>query len=269
MKIAILCIDIGKYICFWKDLYESTEKYFLPGVTKEYFVFSDQKEIQYANEKKVHIINQKNLGWPYNTLMRYQMFLSIEEQLEKFDYIFFFNANLLILEKIGREILPSEREQLVFVKRMPSFIRKEPNPYESNPKSTAYVNQKESALYVRGGLNGGETEAYLKMCHILKDNIDKDLQNNIIAIWHDESHITRYAIDHPEAKILPPSYLYPEEYVMPYNKHILVRKKNKNRIRFGLDNKWDNMKSHIILQIRNLLYKILIGMKVIPFDYDS
>ena len=32
---------------------------------------------------------KKNLGWPGNTLFRFDMFLSIEKEIIKFDYLFF------------------------------------------------------------------------------------------------------------------------------------------------------------------------------------
>lgn len=42
------------------------------------------------------------------------MFWSITEQLKKFEYIFFFNANSLFIEKIAsEEFLPNNTQELV------------------------------------------------------------------------------------------------------------------------------------------------------------
>lgn len=51
----------------------------------------------------VHIIPHKYMGWPYDTLMRFEVFSSIEKELVGFDYIFFFNANMVINEVINEE----------------------------------------------------------------------------------------------------------------------------------------------------------------------
>jgi len=76
MKIGILYICTGKYDIFWKDFYLSSEKYLLKNHEKHYFVFTDSKTIfDAANNKNIHVIYQKNLGWPNNALMRYHIFL--------------------------------------------------------------------------------------------------------------------------------------------------------------------------------------------------
>lgn len=268
MKIAILGIYIGEYWRFWQAFYLSSEKRLIPDIKKDYYIFSDKQDLLYAENENVHVIFQKNMGWPDNTLMRYQLFLSIEKELEKYDYIFFCNANLYISKLIGREILPSDDEKLFFVKRVPSFLCHEEQPYEKNILSTAYVAPGESELYVRGGFNGGQASHFIEMCHVLNDNILKDKREGIIALWHDESHITRYAIDHPESKILSPAYLYPEGYVMPYDKKILVRKKNNEEVRFGTKSPMRNIKRKIKLCMRNMVYWLLIHLHIIPYLHD-
>ena len=88
-NIAILYICTGKYDIFWEDFYKTSEKYFLNNSEKHYFVFTDAQSIYDENCDRVHKIYQKTLGWPYNTLMRFNMFKGIEEKLKEFDYIFF------------------------------------------------------------------------------------------------------------------------------------------------------------------------------------
>lgn len=63
-----------------------------------------------------------------------------------------------------------------------------------------------------GGLNGGTAAAYLALCRELKKRTDEDLQNNVIARFHDESQLNRLVAEMPgKFRILPPDYCTPEE----------------------------------------------------------
>ncbi|MCX7772821.1 MAG: glycosyl transferase family 6 [Clostridia bacterium] len=226
MKIAILYICVGRYTIFWDEFYRSAEKYFLPEEEKNYFVFTDGEIILAQEDNKVIKVFQEDLGWPFNTLFRFKMFKKVEEQLINYDYIFFFNANMLFLDKVGHEILPME-EGLV-VTEHPGFYNKKRSDYtyETNPMSLAYIPEAEGQVYVCGGLNGGKAKDYLELINCLEENIQKDYENNIIAVWHDESHINHYILSH-KYKLLSPSYAYPEGWKLGIKKIILIRDKNK------------------------------------------
>lgn len=219
-KIAILYICTGKYDIFWEGFYKSSEQYFLQGHTKEYFVFTD-KEISYVN-KRVHTIYQEKLGWPYDTLMRFKMFHSIKERLSSFDYIFFINANMRFLKPVNAEVLPNEEEGLLVVKH-PGFFNKkrEEFTYDINPKSLAFIPPDKGKYYFMGGFNGGKAKDYLQLIENLHTNINQDLENGIIAVWHDESHLNKYMLDR-NAKILNPEYGYPEGWNLPFEKKIII-----------------------------------------------
>ena len=45
----------------------------------------------------------------------------------------------------------------------------------------------------------------------LDRNVSIDLEKDIIAIWHDESHMNRYFVDN-KPKTLKPNYAYPENW---------------------------------------------------------
>jgi hypothetical protein len=77
-----------------------------------------------------------------------------------------------------------------------------------------------------GGFNGGRSFYYRELIKTLKENIDIDLQNGIIAIWHDESHLNRYMLD-KSPKILTPSYGYPDGSEFQFEKKIIILDKNK------------------------------------------
>jgi hypothetical protein len=210
-KIAILYICTGKYVIFWKEFFESCERYFLTNSKKYYFVFTDASHLdREENCSRIHKIYQQSLGWPDNTLKRFHLFLTQEKELQECDYIFFMNANVLFIENITeKEFLP--QKDLLFVRQAGSYYRiNRKFAYDRNKKSTAYISRGDGNYYVTGAVNGGKTMAFLSLCHALKNNIDIDLSNNITALWHDESHINKYILNRDDYDILDPVYCYPE-----------------------------------------------------------
>ena len=225
-KIAILYICTGKYSVFWDGFYTSTQANLFKNCHIEYFVFTDQKIKKL--DKNVHLIYQEKMGWPNDTLLRYHLFSKIKTSLEKFDYIFFMNANLIVEKEITEDLLPL-KEQLLGVIH-PGFFDKEPHhfTYERNPLSTAYISHNEGQYYFMGGFNGGKASAFLKLIEVLTRNIQNDLDRNIIAIWHDESHINRYFINNRDLlKVVGPEFGYPEGWSIPFDRKITILDKTK------------------------------------------
>lgn len=211
-RVAVLYICTGNYYIFWKSFYESAERNFLPNLEKTYFVFTDHNELPYSGSSNVEVIYQKRLGWPDDTLMRFHMFLSIESQLTKFDYVFFCNANLLVISPVGEEILPNSDEGGLCSLLHPGFFEEKDNKkytYDRNPESLAYVPYGEGEQYYAGGFNGGMSQPYLKLIRCLAENIQMDKNNNVTALWHDESHLNKYFLN-KKIKALSPVYGWPE-----------------------------------------------------------
>ena len=226
MKVAILYICTGKYNQFFKGFYESCEKYFLKGIASvEYFVFTDDMNLSAA--KKVHLIKRKCQGFPLDSLFRFDMFLQVEKELIQFDYVYFFNANMLFVAPVGEEFLPKEKGLAAVIHpgyfNKPSFLY----PYERNKKSTAYIPPTLSNYkYYMGSLNGGRTKDYLKLIHECSLKTHDDYDRGIIAMVHDESHLNRYLSVH-ECMGLAPAYAYPEGWKLPFAPIILIRDKVK------------------------------------------
>ncbi len=263
MTIGILYICTGKYKIFWKGFYESCEKNLVTEAEKHYFVFTDSPDIEYGKDNpRIHRIYQENIGWPGNTLMRFHMFLreiggtpQEVNTIEKMDYLFFFNANLLILEKISTiDILPSGQERLVSTLHPGYFDKpRKKLPYEKNPNSTAYIPRNEDVKYFAGGLMGGYTKDFIQAMQVIKTAIDKDSEKNIIAVWHDESHWNKFLLSRDDVKILHPGYLYPGNAEIPFPKIIL----NQDKKNFGGHDFLRGNKSHVILDKLPFIKKII------------
>lgn len=217
-RIALLYIGIGEYVHFWEEFYKSMQKNFLRESKKEFFVFTDADQLYGEGEDKcIHRIHQKDLGWPGNTLFRFRMFMTQKEELEKFDYIFFMNANIVCRKEVTEEMFLPIKEQLLVVQH-PGYWNKSSLefPYDRNRRSSAYIPYGKGQVYVCGGINGGKREAYLKLIEELDKRIEMDYNNNIIAKWHDESHINKYIIENTDYRLLSPSYGFPEGWDGPY-----------------------------------------------------
>lgn len=213
MTVAILYICTGKYKQFFDGFYKSCEKFLLPRSSKTYFVWTDDSHLA-DGLANVHIYPKKCEGFPADSLFRFEMFLQAEEELKRYDYIYFFNSNAEIKRTIGKEILPDETGLAMGIwpgkreHQHPMFY-----PYERNKKSLAYIAPYgKDYTYFMGGLNGGTSEDYLKMIRVLAKNIREDYNKGIIAKVHDESHINAYLRNHP-CKKLGREFCLPEEWI--------------------------------------------------------
>lgn len=187
-------------------------------------------KFDFCKKDNVHLIPQDKLGWPYDTLMRFDMFLRVEEQLKQADYIFFFNSNAKFLRSISAaEILPDDAHDGLVAATF--NWRREKFTYERSPKSLAYIPEGEGKHYFRGGVNGGKSDAYLKMVRLLDKNIKADLAENIVAEWHDESHINKYLSD-KNPLVLSENYCFNgAKFVNPFKVKIVMQ--DKSSYKFG------------------------------------
>jgi hypothetical protein len=223
MDIGVLIFCTGKYNIFFKDLYESSEKFFLKNHKKTYYVFTDGNIPENENIKKFH---QKSLGWPYNTLKRFEMFNKISDELINENYLFFLNANMLFNSNVGDEVLPIENNNFLMGVNHPGFFNmtKEKFTYERRSESVFYIPLNKGEYYYQGCFNGGISEEFLKMSKILADMINIDLNNNIMPVWHDESALNWYYLN-KSPLLLDSSYAYPEGWSIPFDKKIIQRNK--------------------------------------------
>lgn len=230
MKICILYIATGRYIAYLDEFYETAMRYFLPDCERHVILFTDSTDI--PPREHMTVVPTRQQPWPDTTLLRYHLFLEHAELWRGYDYVFFINANYRFYHRIGRDILPGAEHgglvagvHRVSVKRKPDRFT-----YERRPESTACIPYGQGCHYFAGGFNGGTAAAFFQMAETLKEQIDTDRANGITAVWHDESHLNRYLLDKP-VKVLPPTYVWPEEAVHWYNRWcILAGPRDKRRM---------------------------------------
>jgi histo-blood group ABO system transferase len=225
MKIGLLIIATEKYTKFIQPLIESADKHFLKGHEVTYFVFSNKDQIELDTERDVRLTRVEHMQWPYMTLFRYKFFTESNQKLSEMDYLYYCDADMLFVSEVGDEILSD-----LVATIHPGYLGGRGTP-ETRPQSLACVFPHEQMEYYAGGFNGGTSKSFLKMSSILSERINEDMKRGIIAIWHDESHMNRYMIDHRPTKVLDPSYCHPESWNLPYPKRLLALDKNHSEIR--------------------------------------
>lgn len=222
--VGVLIIATNRYNDFLQPLISSADEHLLADQNVTYFVFTNE-DINIKTNRKLVINRVEHSPWPWMTLGRYFIFEHFSQQLSGMDYLFYCDADMRFVGKVGDEIL-SER----VATQHPGYKGGRGTP-ETRPDSTACVYDHEPMQYFAGGFNGGTSAEYLKMAVKISANIRKDLEKNIIAVWHDESHMNRYFIDVPPTKVLDPSYCCPEPWVDYPDRKLLALEKEHNKIR--------------------------------------
>ena len=192
MKILILTIATNKYIQFVERLYDNIADNFLKGHDMECLLFTDH-DVEASSNVRVSKIEHED--WPMPTLKRYNYFVKEKEYISQFDYCYYFDIDMGIVQEVGDEVLS---DLVGTMHPYQTFSPKEQRTYDRNPNSLACVNRgDEGDYYYAGGFNGGSTKEFLKMSEVIADRVTKDLEKDVIALWHDESHMNRYMIDNP------------------------------------------------------------------------
>lgn len=215
-KVGLCIVATGRYDQFAQKLIDSARGRFCPGHEVTYFVFTDQP---FPKNSDVEVIFQKRIGWPHDSLKRFHIYSAHKERLSKMDYLFAIDADMRFDGVVGDEILG----ELVGTIRDVGIHA----TYEKNKKSKAYLSKKKAKHYFAGAFYGGKQKDFFKLVEQLEENVNRDLEWNYIAAWHDESHLNRYFYEHPPTIALPPSYcFYTESWSHPYERKIVALDKN-------------------------------------------
>jgi histo-blood group ABO system transferase len=224
VNVGFCIMATGKYIAFVQPLIDSARIFFLPEENVTFFVFTDQKAPVADDIVSVY---QQKLGWPYDTMMRFETYSKHAALFIDQDYLFSCDADMRFVDTVGHEVLGKHMATL-----HPQQVGLR-GPYDTNKQSLACVGPHEGEYYFCGGFYGGERVFFLESMKILSDRIQDDLKRGVIARQHDESHWNRYCIDTKPTVILNPSYCYPESFTMSYPKKLLALDKNHDEMRNG------------------------------------
>ena len=215
MKVAIAFIGTSNYLNFLPHYYEKIHENFLPDTEKTFLVFTDG-EGEFPEDVKLY--SQEHLEWPYITLTRFEILNKAREKIAEHDWLVFLDADTLVVDKVLEEDFFSDKSLFgvwhpCHNLGMPPH-NKVPGAFETNPLSLASFNfeiEEYPTYYYQGCLWGGKVPEVLKMIDELENRVKKDLEKNVIAVWHDESHLNKYFVEHrDQVNTLHPEYAYPE-----------------------------------------------------------
>jgi hypothetical protein len=240
LKVSIFSIATNIYFDYWLKMYESANKNLFPDAEVTFHVFSNieptpQQRLSMKENIKFNQI--EDLRWPAATLKRYELIVN-HMHSEDAEVIAYLDADMLINEIVNlRSIYRSDTDGMVLV-RHPGYWRPAFNDdksfyfrhldiavkdilmwirmggigaWERNKKSKAFVTRSKRNNYYCGGFWLGEKKAVLNFARSMYQNVEMDENNNVMAIWHDESHLNYWAATN-NFSVAGPSYCFSEGY---------------------------------------------------------
>jgi hypothetical protein len=211
-KSILNVIATGKYEKYIDGIVNSSIKNFLRETELKIIVYTDSKKILKSNNKNIIPIKIDYESWPYPTLKRFHYFDLALEHIEKSDYSFYIDVDSFFRKKIDLKKLGLLDFPGIVGTIHPGFYGSSGTP-ETRKESTAYIPENYRFVYHCGGFFGGNSQNFIHLAKTIKNNIDQDLSKNIIAIWHDESHLNRYFLDYPPIKSMGKGFSSPEEFL--------------------------------------------------------
>lgn len=237
VNIGIITLATGKYNIFLNEFCKSVFTNFFPNYNKKIIYLTDDLDFKFdnSNAKKMFF---KHESWPFATLNKMKAINLCKSELINCDIIFWMDVDLKVIDIVDskKDVFPTLENKICCVEHC-GWLDENGNevkhyPYERNPQSKAYVEDIYKVPYHQACFFGGFYKNFFEMTEIIQKNIDEDLQNNIIAVYHDESHLNKYFQDYLP-KTIPKIYARPIAMgnLLPQTKIISVLK-NDHELRY-------------------------------------
>lgn len=225
-SIGVMSVATNIYLEYWKTMVLSADAVTLIQDRVTFFVFTDapaavddfKKQLKNVEVRAFETLPYR---WPDATLLRYQIFDSQIESLNTdllmhldADMQFRFNPWDRIKGKIEKDLVclvehpgywrPSGKRLVnLYISHPLLYLRDlrlkliygNIGAWERNHSSKAYVKKAKRKKYYCGGTWFGERIAIGKLIRKLKQDVVSDQKQNLIAIWHDESHLNKWATE--------------------------------------------------------------------------
>lgn len=242
-NLKFVSIATNRYLDYWKSQAQSIDKFVSPGTGCTLYLLTNrvQEAMHFAHSlEKITVvpIEIPNYGWPEATLFRYKLLAESEEIWEDSYPVIYLDADMLAISRLSYgDFFTSGYSGICLVKH-PGYFRPNGlsliklyfmNPeiayadliavikngglgaWETRTSSLAFVNRLARKVYYCGGIWWGTASELRAMCYELSDRVNRDLEQGIIANWHDESHLNWWAT-HNSFNAKTPEYCFSDSF---------------------------------------------------------
>lgn len=232
-----------RYIQFWLKMVNSYLSTNSSPKKIQWVVFTDRRgdideKLSSTLGESLLVVEIEHKPWPFPTLLRYQNLLSVSEQIHG-DIVMHLDADMLFQSDLDLERIKQSLESSpVNLVRHPGYFRPAGirrlffyfthfnyflrdlktfaffgalGTWERNKNSQAFVPRRMRSKYVCGGTWLGKKSEIIKLCEILSQRIIIDLDEEIIASFHDESYLNWYQAQ-KNFFLLSPEFCYEPTY---------------------------------------------------------
>ena len=259
--ITICLIATRNYIQHCNNLIADLEKN-CRNAELQLLIFSDNPpEILKTRRHVAKTILIPSFGWPEATIKRYELISENHKEIRG-NYVIYMDSDLRVMRNFVPEFIRLTSSEKMSLVAHPGFWRPKRiarimlyltspkllmrdirrriligglGSWETSVKSTAFVARKMRRSYVCGGFWGGTKNIVLGMCGELAESVRIDNQNNVVAVWHDESHLNAW-LSKNDSVILTPEFCLEVEYrnlknLNPYVIAVSKSEETKNRLK--------------------------------------
>lgn len=198
MSIVIVATNI--YFILGLKLLKEISRYYKGDVPINFYFCSDHSPLEYLNEKELNICNFVEIpkgDWLSACYNKYIQILKLQEQLG--EYVLYFDSDTTTKKEYFDHKMFIGPNYLVLEHFMNSYYfqaGREDWPYESNEKSTAFVDYKNTdntnRVYYHASFFGGKKKSVLQLCRFVTNKHEIDKRNGIEAGVNDESYLNKF-----------------------------------------------------------------------------
>jgi hypothetical protein len=215
-----------------KYLFDCIESFLVVNENKylvNWYVFSDVAEdlrhkIVNSDHIIFHFFQIPSYGWPEATLLRYDIYREHFDSLDS-DFLMHLDADMLFLPAFR---FPEIESDCMYFVRHPGYANIKWNfskpiqtlkrikrfvviggdgSWETRRESNAYLERRKRSTYFCGGIWFGRKQAFIRFVTASREAVLDDSLRNIVARWHDESHLNRFAALN-KVEVLGPQYCF-------------------------------------------------------------
>jgi hypothetical protein len=242
-KLTIFSVATDRYLEFWLELLSTAEQFIDKDLNVQWILFTNREnDIPRAVSERLGTnlvtVRFESSPWPMPTLLRYELLAKAADKVEG-EIVMHLDADMVfagsltkndLIQAIGNQEIalvrhpgffrPSKFAKVIFYLGNPKYILSDLKSHllnggigswEKNPSSLAFVSRKNRKVYVCGATWFGRKSSIIELCNSLSLRIQEDLSKNIIAKFHDESHLNWFAANN-SFSLLSPKFCYDKNY---------------------------------------------------------